>query len=514
MSAYGPIYVIDELFIRYYYITSKIYSIKKGQSYFIGGKLIVKRKKLYLNGEWIETKEYQELRSPYNNEVIANIPVASKEDVDQAIRSAERTKKVMRELTALERATILENVSNLFQDTLDECALILANENAKPIKAARGEIERTIETYRFAAEEAKRLHGETVPLDAAKNGKGRIGYTKPEPIGIVGAITPFNFPFNLTAHKLGPAFAAGNTVVLKPATQTPLSAFKTAELFEQAGLPKGALNVVTGGGRTVGNQIVEDDRLSMITFTGSVPVGLDIKSKVGLKRVTLELGSNAAVIVDDVNDLDAVVERCVGGAFNFSGQVCISVQRIFVNEKIYTEFVEKMKSYTEKLVLGDPRSEKTDVSALINPKENERIEEWVDEAVERGATVAMGGTSEDSIYQPTIILEGDNSLSISCNEVFGPVVLVNLYQSWDEAIEYVNDSQYGLQAGVYTTDVAKSFDAIERLEVGGVIINDIPSFRVDNMPYGGVKNSGIGKEGIKYSVEEMIELKFASFNLG
>src|SRR5699024_11576521 len=219
------------------------------------------------------------------------------------------------------------------------------------------------------------------------------------------------------------------------------------------GLPKGALNVVTGGGRTVGNQIVEDDRLSMVTFTGSVPVGLDIKSKVGLKRVTLELGSNAAVIVDDVNDLDAVVERCVGGAFNFSGQVCISVQRIFVNEKIFTEFVEKMKSYTEKLVLGDPRSEKTDVSALINPKENERIEEWVDEAVERGATVAMGGTSEDSIYQPTIILEGDNSLSISCNEVFGPVVLVNLYQSWYEAIEYVNDSQYGLQAGVYTTDV-------------------------------------------------------------
>lgn len=473
----------------------------------------MEHKKLFINGKWIETDKYHELRSPYNQKTIAYIPIASYEDVELAIRSAEKAKEVMRALTSRERAAILEKVSRLFQENIEECATILALENAKPMKAAKMEIERTIETYKFAAEEAKRLHGETVPLDAAKNGKDRFGFTKREPIGIIGAITPFNFPFNLTAHKLGPAFAAGNTVVLKPATQTPLSAIKTAEFFEEAGLPKGALNLVIGSGSTVGNQLVEDDRLSMITFTGSVPVGLEIKSKVGLKRVTLELGSNAAVIVEDADDLDAVAERCVTGAFNFSGQVCISVQRIYVKETLFDTFVEKMKKYTEQLVLGDPLSNQTDVSALINENETKRVQAWVDEAVKNGATIAAGGKTQGTVFEPTIILNGKNSLSISCKEVFGPVVLINSYQTWDEAIELVNDSEYGLQAGVYTTNISKAFDAIERLQVGGVIINDIPSFRVDNMPYGGVKNSGVGKEGIKYSVEEMTELKFASFNL-
>jgi acyl-CoA reductase-like NAD-dependent aldehyde dehydrogenase len=473
----------------------------------------MEKQQLYINGNWEDGVQYEELRSPYNQEIIAMIPLATKEQVENAIASAQQTTKTMRNLTAFERAEILEKVSALFTERLEECALILASENAKPLKAARAEIVRTAETYKFAAEEAKRLHGETVPLDAAKNGKGRFGYTKREPLGVIAAITPFNFPFNLVAHKLGPAFAAGNTVVLKPASQTPLSAIMTAKLFEEAGLPKGALNVVTGKGSVVGDLLVQDDRVKMITFTGSVPVGTRIKEKAGLKRVTLELGSNAAVIIDSTDDLETVAARCAEGAFNFAGQVCISVQRIYVNENVFEEFVEKLKYYTSQLILGDPKSETTDVSALINPNETDRIDNWVQEAKADSAKVVYGGKQEGTVFQPTILVNTNEKLSVSCNEAFGPVVTVNSYKTWDEAISLVNDSEYGLQAGVYTTNIQKAFEAADRLEVGGVIINDIPTFRVDNMPYGGVKNSGVGKEGIKYSTEEMTELKFVSFKL-
>ncbi|WP_453990588.1 aldehyde dehydrogenase family protein [Bacillus nitroreducens] len=473
----------------------------------------MEKQKLYINGAWEEGVEYEELRSPYNQETIGLIPLATKEQVENAITSAQQATKTMRNLTSFERAEILERVSDLFTEKLEECALILASENAKPLKAARAEILRTAETYKFAAEEAKRLHGETVPLDAAKSGKGRFGYTKREPLGVIAAITPFNFPFNLVAHKLGPAFAAGNTLVLKPASQTPLSAIMTAKLFEEAGLPKGALNVVTGKGSVVGDLLIQDHRVKMITFTGSVPVGKRIKEKAGLKRVTLELGSNAAVIIDSTDDLEAVAARCAEGAYNFAGQVCISVQRIYVNEHLFEEFLEKMKYYTGKLVLGDPKAEETDVSALINPQETERIEQWVKEAEEAGANVVLGGKKEGTVFQPTILTHTTDTLAVSCNEVFGPVVSVNSYKTWDEAIKLVNNSEYGLQAGVYTTNIQKAFEAADRLEVGGVIINDIPTFRVDNMPYGGVKNSGVGKEGIKYSTEEMTELKFVSFKL-
>ncbi|MEH7235607.1 aldehyde dehydrogenase family protein [Bacillus sp. JJ1562] len=473
----------------------------------------MEKQKLFINGNWEEGIEYEELRSPYNQDIIGMIPLATKEQVENAIVSAQQASKPMRNLTSFERAEILEKVSNLFTERLEECALIIASENAKPLKAARAEIIRTAETYKFAAEEAKRLHGETVPLDAAKSGKGRFGYTKREPLGVIAAITPFNFPFNLVAHKLGPAFAAGNTVVLKPASQTPLSAIMTAKLFEEAGLPKGALNVVTGKGSIVGDILVQDHRVKMITFTGSVPVGTRIKEKAGLKRVTLELGSNAAVIIDSTDDLETTAARCAEGAFNFAGQVCISVQRIYVNEYLFEEFIEKMKHFTSKLILGNPKSEDTDVSALIHSHEMVRIENWVKEAEEAGAKVVLGGKRVGAVFQPTILENTAENLAISCNEAFGPVVSVNSYKSWDEAIKLVNDSEYGLQAGVYTTNIQKAFEAADRLEVGGVIINDIPTFRVDNMPYGGVKNSGVGKEGIKYSTEEMTELKFVSFKL-
>jgi acyl-CoA reductase-like NAD-dependent aldehyde dehydrogenase len=473
----------------------------------------MEKHKLFINGAWVEGESYTELLSPYNQEVIAHIPVANKEQIEAAIASAELARKAMRDLSSLERSEILEKVSKLFEQHAEECALILALENAKPLKAARAEIQRTIETYKFAAEEAKRLHGETIPLDAARSGKGRFGYTKREPLGVIAAITPFNFPFNLVAHKLGPAFAAGNSVVLKPASQTPLSAFKVAQFFEQAGLPAGALNIITGRGGYIGDILVKDERVKMVTFTGSVPVGLGIREKAGLKRVTLELGSNAAVIIDSVEDLDAVAARCVEGAFAFSGQVCISLQRIFVQEDLYDAFLGKMVEKAATLKLGNPCEEDTDISTLIHSGETERIKSWLVEAEKAGAIIRYGGDQVGNILQPTIISQGNKELSISCQEAFGPIAVVNSYQTWDEAIALVNDSEYGLQAGVYTTNIQRAFDAAERLEVGGVIINDIPTFRVDNMPYGGVKKSGLGKEGIQFSTEEMTELKFVSFKL-
>mgnify|MGYP001311018392 FL=1 len=468
------------------------------------------QKKMLVGGKWREGRESYELRSPYDNRKIADIPSATLEDVEDALTSAAIGAGIIRNMTALERSQILERVSDLFNERKEECARILADENAKPIRLARAEIQRTIETYKFAAEEAKRIYGETIPMDAALAGKGRIGFTIREPLGIIGAITPFNFPFNLVAHKLGPAIAAGNSVVLKPAKQTPLSALKTAEFFLEAGLPEHVLNVVTGSGGLIGDALVKDPRVKMITFTGSVEVGKAIREKAGLKRVTLELGSNSAVIVDSVDDLDAVVNRCVEGSFSFSGQVCISVQRIYVQRQLFDAFVEKFKAAASRLKVGDPHDEETDISALISPAEKARIHSWIAEAVSQGAQVAFGGEERDGILVPTVIINSTTKMTISCREAFAPVVNIVGYDDWDEAIALANDSDYGLQAGVYTQSVAKAIDAIRRLEVGGVIINDIPSFRVDHMPYGGVKDSGTGREGVKYAVEEMTELKFAS----
>ncbi|MEH7121000.1 aldehyde dehydrogenase family protein [Neobacillus vireti] len=470
------------------------------------------KKKLFIDGEWIETNDYSELRSPYTEEVIAEIPIATSENVEHAINAAEKAKKVMAKMPAFERANILETLARKLEERSNEAAKIIALEAAKPYSTAKAEVDRTIETYKFAAEEAKRIHGETIPLDAAKGGVNRLGYTVREPIGIIGAITPFNFPMNLVAHKVGPAIAAGNTIVLKPASQTPLSSLFIAELLQEAGLPKGALNVVTGAGRVVGDKLVTDSRVSMITFTGSPSVGIGIRNKAGLKRVTLELGSNAAVIIDRNVDIDKIVSRCVTGAFSNQGQVCISLQRIYAHEDVYDSFVERFIEATKKLKLGDPLSPETDISALISPNDVKRTLLWIDEAKLAGATIATGGVAEGNIVHPTVILNADRQLKVSCQEVFAPIVLINKVKSVDEAIILVNDSNYGLQAGIYTNDVHTALNATENLHVGGVMINDIPTFRVDNMPYGGVKESGTGREGLKYAVEEMTEMKLVVWN--
>jgi acyl-CoA reductase-like NAD-dependent aldehyde dehydrogenase len=473
------------------------------------------KKHLFINGQWKEAKRYEELYSPYSGECIAIVAQADEQDTDEAIQVAKAAAKTMAKMPAHERASILEKVASLLEQRKEEMARILALEAAKPLKTARGEIARTIQTYKFSATEARQIHGETVPLDAAPGGEGRIAFTVRKPIGVVGAITPFNFPFNLVAHKVGPAIAAGNTVVLKPASQTPLSSLVLAEIFEEAGLPAGVLNVIPGKGSVVGEMLVRDNRVAAITFTGSPEVGIAMKNKAGLKRVTLELGSNSGLIIDEnVEITKELIDRCVMGAFTFSGQVCISIQRIFVHESKFEEFAAKCKAATEQLVIGDPLDEATDISAMISSKEVARMQEWVASSIARGAEILTGGKEiSDRVYPPTILMNVPTDEPVSCQEVFGPLVTLSSFRTLDEAIEAVNHSRYGLQAGIYTNDIKAAMRAAEELEVGGVMINDIPTFRVDNMPYGGVKESGFGREGVKYAVEEMTELKLISMKL-
>jgi acyl-CoA reductase-like NAD-dependent aldehyde dehydrogenase len=471
----------------------------------------IPKKPLYIAGGTKEASSYKQLRSPHSGEVIAEVAVGTRADMKAAIDHAEEAAKVMAKLPAHKRAAILQNVSLLLKERKEEAARILALEAAKPITVARGEIARTIETYQFAADEARRIHGETIPMDASAMGENRIAYTMRQPLGIVGAITPFNFPFNLVAHKLGPAFAAGNAVVLKPADQTPLSAYFIADLFAEAGLPAGALQVIPGPGSEVGDELVCDDRVKLITFTGSPEVGKMIRSKAGLKRVVLELGSNAGLIIDEGFDIDRIIKRTVTGAFTFMGQVCISLQRIYVHRSLYNDFVEKFVAETQNLRIGDPLEETTDIAALISQRDVDRIASWIEEAKSLGANVLTGGT-EGNIVKPTVIVDVPPHAKVSCQETFAPVVVISPVDTFEEAIEVVNDSRYGLQAGVYTNNIEHAFVAAERLEVGGVMINDFPTFRVDHMPYGGVKESGTGREGIKYATEEMTEMKLVCFN--
>ncbi|MGG5254063.1 aldehyde dehydrogenase family protein [Neobacillus sp. SM06] len=467
-------------------------------------------KGLFLNGKWMLKERTYPLYAPYSGEQLAEISKADANDVEEAIQSAHQAFQELREIPAYKRAEILYRVAELVKKNKEELAKIIALEAGKPIRAARAEIDRTVATYQFAGEEAKRIYGETVPMDAAPGGENRLGMTWREPLGVVAAITPFNFPFNLVAHKLGPAFAVGNTVVLKPANQTPLSALKIAEIFQQAGLPDGALQVVTGSGSELGDILATHPLIKKVTFTGSPEVGKEIKAKAGLRKVTLELGSNSAVIVEPAANLEPILARCVEGAYAYAGQVCISLQRIFIHESIYGEFSKRFSQLTSQVKVGDPLDEETMVSAMIHAKEAERIESWVAEAVGEGAKIASGGKRSGASFAPTALVNVSKNMKVCCQEVFAPVVTMIPYQNLDQAISLVNDSNYGLNVGIFTEDINKALYAAKKIESGGIIINDIPTFRVDHMPYGGVKESGYGREGIKYAVEEMTELKFVT----
>lgn len=474
---------------------------------------MMEKTKLWINGIWIHTAKTSELASPYTGEVIAQVAKATVADVERAIEGAYEAFQSFKKTTAYERAEILYKVVAIMRQRKQELAEILANEAAKPISAGLAELGRTIATYQFAAEAAKQSTGETIPMDAAPGVTNRMGYTKRVPLGVVSAITPFNFPFNLVAHKLGPAFAVGNTVVLKPATQTPLSALVMAEIFKEAGLPDGVLQIVTGSGGELSETLVTHPLVKKVTFTGSGAVGLKIKEKVGLRKITLELGSNAALIVEPSTSLEKIMARCVGGAFGFAGQVCISLQRIYVNSAIYEPFVKLFVEETKKLTVGDPFDEKTDVSAMIHPDEVSRIKSWIEEAKRQGAVVATGAELTERTCTPTVMTNVKSDMKIVCQETFAPIVSIIPYETLEEAITLVNDSDLALNAGIYTNVLMDAMKAAEELEAGAVIINDIPTFRVDNMPYGGIKMSGYGKEGIKYAVEEMTDLKFITMKL-
>ncbi len=471
------------------------------------------KKEMLIGGEWVGAHEYRPAVSPVNGKILAEVAAANKAEVDAAIRSAYEAFSTFRHSPAHQRASLLEKTARLISEREEEFARIIVQEVGKPWKYALGEVRRGVETFKFAAEEAKQLHGETIPLDASPSGSGKMGYYFREPIGVVGAITPFNFPLNLVAHKVAPALAVGNTVVLKPAGNAALTSILLGEVMIEAGLPAGVLNIVPGSGALIGDLLVEDPRLRMISFTGSVPVGKRITQHAGLKKLIMELGSNSATLIDKSADLDLAAKKCVVGAFAFSGQVCISIQRIYVHRDIMDAFVEKFIPLVTAQKIGDPMDPATDIGPMITESEALRAREWVNEAVADGARVAAGGKCTGNVFEPTVLVDVNRSMKVVCNEIFAPVVTIEPFDTFEQGLTKVNDSDYGLQAGVFTNDLKNALQAARTLDVGGVHINEIPTFRVDHMPYGGNKDSGLGREGLKFTIEEMTNIKMVSFQL-
>jgi len=468
-------------------------------------------RKLLVGGEWIETGEWIDVHSPYSGEVVGRVPKAGADETRRAIDAAEQA---MREpLPAHKRAEILVKVAGALGRRHDEVARQISDEAGKPMKAARVEAARAMSTYTFAAVEARKLAGEMIPMDAAQAGEGKLGFTLRRPIGIVGAISPFNFPLNLVAHKLAPALAAGCAVVLKPASATPLSALLLAELEDEAGLPPGWLNVVTGPSSEIGDVLVEDERVRAITFTGSSGVGWAIAERAAQKKVNLELGNATPFIVAADADVEAAAKAAAANGFSFAGQSCISIQRIYVERPVYDAFLEGFLPKVEALKIGDPADEETDVGPVIDEGARERILEWIEEARAAGAEVLAGGEEQDGLIGPTVIAGAGPDLKVSCDEVFGPVVTVNAVDSLDEAIELANSTSYGLQAGIFTRALDTALQAAQELEFGGVTINEAPTFRSDQMPYGGVKNSGNTREGPAYAVRELTEERLVVIDL-
>ena len=470
--------------------------------------------KLFIDGQWVAGGSALEVRNKYTDAVIGTLPTARREDVDSAIAAAERAAPVMAEMPAHKRAEILARTAALLRERREDFAQTIAAEAGKALKFARAEVDRASSTFTIASEETKRIHGETIPLDAVAAGEGYFGYWTRRPVGVIAAISPFNFPLNLVAHKVAPALAAGNTVVLKPASTTPLTAVKLCQALADAGLPAGALNLVVGSGGTVGEWLVTDPRVAKVTFTGSPPVGEHILSVAGIKKVTLELGNTSPVIIAPDADLDLVAKRAAVGAFYNSGQVCISVQRIYSQKDVYEPFTEKFVKASEAMVVGDPLDERVDVGPMIERREAERIEGWVREAQTGGARVLTGGRREGSVYWPTILTDVTPAMKVVADEAFAPVAAVIACDDFEEALRQANDTQFGLQAAVFTRDINRAFLAVKRLNFGGVIINDTPNFRADHMPYGGNRHSGLGREGVRFAMEDMTNIQMVAIRLG
>lgn len=467
--------------------------------------------KLLAAGEWSETGEWGEVKSPYDGSPVGRVALGDAALVDRAVRAA-REAFESADFPQHERAAVLDRAAELVGERVDDLALTISAEAGKPIKTARVEAQRCVDTLTFASVEARKLTGGTVPMEASASGAGKLGVMLRVPYGVVGAISPFNFPLNLVAHKLGPAIAAGNSIVLKPAGQTPISALKLAEILDEAGLPKGWLSVIPGPGGEVGNAIVEHELTSALTFTGSAKVGWDIRSRVPHKKVNLELGSNAPLIVNDDGDWETAADKAQIHAFSHAGQSCISIQRILVHEAVADAFTERLVANVAKLRVGNPYDDETDVGPLITPGDRDRVKEWVDEAVAAGAELLAGGelVDEGRCLAPTLLGAPPKEAKVWCEEIFGPVATVDRFSDFSEALELANDSKFGLQAGVFTSDIGRGLEAGKTLEFGGVLINEVPTFRADQQPYGGVKDSGNTREGPSFAVLELTEERFVT----
>ncbi|NTU31335.1 aldehyde dehydrogenase family protein [Brevibacillus sp. HB1.1] len=467
---------------------------------------------LYIGGDWVKAESYIPVLHKYTGECIAHIAKAEQQHVTEAVEAAWETFKTDK-LTPFQRYKILLKASELMEERRDEMERSLICEVGKTRKDAMNELDRTINTLRLSAEEAKKIHGEMIPLQATEGSENRLGFTIRVPKGVIGAITPFNYPLLLSTHKIAPALAAGNTLVVKPATVTPIATFLLVEILEEAGLPKGYVNIVTGAGSQVGEWLLDEERIAMYTFTGSGEVGRRIKERSGMRPVALELGNNSPNIVHLDADLELAARQTAARSFHNAGQACIAVQRIYVHESVMQAFSDLYISHVHQLKVGNPEDPETDVGPMISEKEASRTEEWVQEAISQGARSLLPVKREGALFYPAVLVDTRPEMKVVCREVFAPVVTIIPYSNLDDAFAQANDSEYGLQAGIFTRDLNIAMKAARVLEYGGVVINDVSTYRNDVMPYGGVKNSGLGKEGPRYAVEEMTEERMVVINL-
>ncbi|WP_373316038.1 aldehyde dehydrogenase family protein [Siminovitchia terrae] len=473
----------------------------------------VKGREMYLAGKWVGSDRTTEVLNPQDNSLITTVPAATAEDMLFAIEEAKKGAKIAANMPVYLRMSIINKAADYIKERSEAYAVTISQEGSKTINEARNEVKRCIQTLRLSAEEARRINGETIPFDQSENGENRVGYFYRFPIGVIGAITPFNDPLNLVAHKIGPAIASGNAIIVKPATMTPLSALLLAKAFDYAGLPETILSVVTGSGRDVGDVLVTHPGVRMISFTGGLETGESIARKAGLKKLSMELGSNSPAIVLKDADIKEAVDACVSGAYSAAGQNCIGVQRILIEEEVYDDFKSSFLQKTALYKYGDKSLETTDMGPLINEKEAIRIETWVNEAIDMGAELLVGGKREGAFYSPTVLEDVPDACTIAREEIFGPVVLLYSVPDLQSAIKRSNDVNFGLHAGIFTKDIEKAFSAIHQLNVGGIMINDSGDYRIDGMPFGGVKGSGLGREGIKFAIQDMTEPKVVSFKL-
>ena len=469
--------------------------------------------KMYISGKWVDKAEIMPVLNPFDQSVIDTVPRASAAEVEQAITSAARGAEVMGKMTAYDRYAILRRAADLLGERSEDLARTITMEEGKVIAEGRGEVQRAIQTITLSSEEAKRLHGETVPLDAAPGNVSQFGFTIRVPVGVVAAIAPFNFPLNLVCHKVGPALAAGNSVVLKPAGDTPLSALKLTEILLEAGLPEEAIQCVTGSGAEIGDVITADPRIRKITFTGSMEIGDRICRNAGIKKVTMELGSNSPLIVMADADLEKVAAATVASGFSNAGQVCISTQRVFAERSVYADFLDALVAPAEAFATGNPLDESMRMGPMIRESDANRVGEWISEAVGGGARIVVGGDHEGTLHSPTVVADVTADMRVSREELFGPAVAVSAFEDINDAIAKANDSRFGLSAGIFTQNVDWAMRFAREVQSGSLHINSSPQWRADLMPYGGLKDSGMGKEGPSYAVQEMTELKMVVFHL-